>query len=147
MVQLDAWDEDGFRRIRAALERLHPDAAAFVFAGGLQASTGAEAVVGVATLLDRLDGLEDGGDRKATRKADHAALATLEQRGITKHERARLRVLVKSAQTLGHAEAPAAEAAPSDRERALGELYRWHKDWSETARSVVKKRAHLITLG
>jgi hypothetical protein len=66
--ELDAWDEDGFRRIRSALDRLHPEQAAFVFRDGLAASVGPAAVLGVHTLLDRLDELESGKDRKATRK-------------------------------------------------------------------------------
>ncbi len=147
MQELDGWDEDGFRRIRAALDRLHPDQGAFVFAGGLAASTGPAAVLGVKTLLARLTDLESGDDRKATRKADHAALKTLSGRGITKEERARLQTLVDTAQTL---EAPAAlpdASTPAERQEALVKLYGWYKDWTETARSVVKKRSHLITLG
>jgi hypothetical protein len=33
--ELDAWDEGGFRRARAALSRLHPEQNEFVFRGGL----------------------------------------------------------------------------------------------------------------
>src|SRR5262245_34648631 len=51
IAELDAWDEPGFRRIGAALERLHPDAHAFVFAG-LEAAQGAGSVLSVTTLLD-----------------------------------------------------------------------------------------------
>src|SRR4051812_22102509 len=43
IVELDAWDEDGFRRIGAALRRLHRPQHDFVFAGGLSASTGVRA--------------------------------------------------------------------------------------------------------
>lgn len=39
--ELDAWDEAGFRRARAALARLHPDQCEFVFRGGLKAVTAA----------------------------------------------------------------------------------------------------------
>jgi len=35
----------------------------------------------------------------------------------------------------------------AERNHALHELYLWYKDWSETAHAVIKKRAHLITLG
>ena len=146
MQELDSWDEDGFRRVRAPLERLHPEQAAFVFAGELAASTGPAAVLGVKTLLDRLDELEKGKSRKATRAADHAALKTLAGRGITKEERVRLRALVDAAQKLDEP-APLPVSAPADRQQALVKLYGWYKDWSETARSVVKKRAYLITLG
>lgn len=48
-----------------------------MFQGDLAASTGPAAVLGVKTLLDRLDDRENGKERKATRKEDHAALETL----------------------------------------------------------------------
>lgn len=149
MTTLDAWDEDGFRRIRSALTRLHPEQAAHVFAGKLVASTGPSAVVGVATLLSRLDDLENGKKRAATRMKDHAALETLAKRGIDKAERARLRKLVEAALTVDKKPTIAVKASPTAAERraALVELYHWYKDWSETAKAVVKKRAHLITLG
>lgn len=149
MNELDAWDEDGMRRIRAALSRLHAQQEEFVFAGGLAASTGTAAVVGVATLLDRLDALESGkGREKSTHKADTAAMATLAQRGFTKAERARLRALVDTAQTVKTpAPAPATPTSVKEHLAASVALYRWFADWSETARSVVKKRAYLITLG
>ena len=149
MVALDNWDEDGFRRVRAALNHLHPEQAKFVFAGELAAATGPAAVVSVATLLTRFDELENSKTRKATRTQDRAALDTLAQRGITKAERDRLQQLVDTAQGVQEPAAPAVTDTPSAEQRraALGELYAWYKDWSETARSVVKKRAYLITLG
>ncbi|MFS8068709.1 MAG: hypothetical protein ACMG6S_20305, partial [Byssovorax sp.] len=147
MQEIDAWDEDGIRRVRAALERLHPEQAAFVFKDGLAASVGPAAVVGVATLLSRLGELENGADRKATRKADNAALATLTARGITKAERDRLQALVAAAQTVDAPAEPGSAIEPAEKQQALLKMYAWYKDWSNTAHSVIKKRAHLITLG
>lgn len=147
MEELDAWDEGGLRRVRAALDRLHPAQSAFVFHDGLAASVGPAAVVGVATLLARLAELEGGEARQATRAEDHAALATLAARGITPAERDRLHALVAAAQT---APAPAPQESavdPAERHRALLKMYAWYKDWSNTAHAVIKKRAHLITLG
>jgi hypothetical protein len=57
IAEIDAWDEDGFRIVRAALGRLHPEQAKTVLAG-LSLSTGAAAVLGVETLFDRLDASE-----------------------------------------------------------------------------------------
>jgi len=147
MEEIDAWDEDGMRRVRAALDRLHPDQAAFVFKDGLAASMGPASVVGVATLLSRLHDLESGVDRQATRAEDHAALATLETRGITKAERERLQALVNTAHTVDAPVAVESAIEPAERQRALLRMYAWYKDWSSTAHSVIKKRAHLITLG
>jgi hypothetical protein len=144
IAALDAWDEPTFRVSRAALERLHPAQAAFVFQN-LEPATGAGAVLSVKTFLDRLDALEGSPDRKGTRKADHAALETLAKRGVTKDERTRLRALAEIAQGFG-AEAkpdPSAEARQAD----LIALRAWYDDWSETARSVITRRDHLIRLG
>src|SRR5207253_3766573 len=90
---LDAWDEDGFRVVRATLERRHPNLVATVL-DGIGPSTGPESIVGVATLLDRLDALAKGKD-----KDGHAALALLAKRGLDGDERKRLRALVETAQS------------------------------------------------
>ncbi|MCL2726595.1 MAG: hypothetical protein FWD69_19420 [Polyangiaceae bacterium] len=149
LTELDAWDESGFARVRAALDRLHPHQAQFVFAGPLKASTGAHAVVGVKTLLDRLDALESGKGRdKSDQKGDAAAIATLDKRGITKAERKRLRALVDAARDVGEVEPEAPPAATDPpHTKDLAKLYAWYKDWSTTAHSVIKKRASLIMLG
>jgi hypothetical protein len=147
ITELDAWDEPGLRRIRAALTRQHPEQAGFVFAGGLAPAQGAAAVLSVAKLLERLDALEKGPERKSTRKQDHAALATLAARGITPEERKRLRALVEAAQS----PAPEVDDAPAGAEDArtddLIALRAWFDDWAETARAVITRRDYLIRLG
>lgn len=150
IVELDEWDEPGFARIGAALRRLHPEQMAFVFAN-LEPATGAGAVLSVGTMLDRLDALEEGAERKASRKADHAALATLDKRGITKAERKRLRQLVEKAQGAPLVTAPKQDPkTEKDREKYqedLRALRAWYVDWSETARAVIHRRDYLIRLG
>jgi hypothetical protein len=144
VAELGLWSEPGFRRVHAALGRLHPQQDAFVF-NGLTAATGASAVLAVATFLDRLDHLEGGVAREATREADHAALATLAARGITTEERTRLGSLVKIAQRFDAApdNSPCDERISPD----LLALRAWYLDWSQTARAVIKRRDHLIRLG
>ncbi|MBK9260956.1 MAG: hypothetical protein IPM54_14230 [Polyangiaceae bacterium] len=144
IAAIDAWDEPTFRVCRAALERLHPDQAAFVFKD-LEAATGASSVISVSTFLERLDALENSPERKSSRKADHAALATLSKRGITKEEREKMRKLVETAKGFGPEVTPdpTAEARHAD----LAALRAWYDDWSETARTVIKRRDHLIRLG
>ena len=145
IAEVDAWDEPGFRRIGAALERLHPEQQAFVFAG-LEAAQGVGSLLSVATLLDRLDELESSPARESTRAADQAALATLAKRGITPELRQHLRELVRVAQT---AEPPtfAANVSVDGQEAALRALQAWYRDWSETARAVIRRRDYLIMLG
>jgi hypothetical protein len=140
--EIDGWDEDGFRIVRASLQRRHPEQAAFLL-DGIAAATGPAALVGVTTLLDRLDTLG-----KSKNKADHAALATLKARGIGEDERKRLRGLLKKAQS-----APAVEpttnhaAAAADHAAALAAVRAWYEEWSEIARACVKRRDYLILLG
>jgi len=145
IAELDDWDESGFRRIHAALGRLHPEQDAFVFAG-LEPGKGPSAVVSVATLLDRVDALESSPERAATAKADKKAIATLAQRGIDAAERARLRELVEIAKGISSADVSAASES-DERQRALAELYAWYKDWSETARALIRRRDHLVLMG
>ncbi len=145
IAELDQWDEPGFQRIQAALGRLHPEQRAFVFAG-LDSSTGAGSVLAVATLLDRLDQLETGPDRAATRDADQAALATLAGRGITADVRAHLRDLVRIAQA-AEAPDPTPSTTAAEREAALIQLRSWYQDWSQTARAVIHRRDHRMMLG
>jgi hypothetical protein len=145
IAEIDAWDEPGLRRVGAALGRLHPEQHAFVFAG-LETAQGVGSLLSVSTLLDRLDALERGSDRAATRAADRAAVATLSARGITPEVRQHLRELLKVAQT---AEAPVfpANTSAEERDQALRDLRAWYKDWSETARAVIHRKDHLVMLG
>jgi hypothetical protein len=141
---IDAWDEDGFRIVQAALTRLHPEQAKTVLAG-IGPSTGAASVVGVKLLLDRLDTLA-----KSKNHSDEAAMKTLAQRGITEAERKRLRSLVDVAEKGTSAAPPdrsAAERAAAERQQALIDLRAWYEDWSEMARAVIKRRDRLIRLG
>jgi hypothetical protein len=140
ITELDDWDESGFRRIHAALNRLHPEQDAFVFSG-LEASRGSAAVIGVTKLLDRLDQLEKGSN------ADKAAIDTLKKRGITADTRQHLRGLVAVAQAATLAES-AVMPQPSDaQQKSLEALAAWHNDWSETARAIIRRRDHLILMG
>jgi hypothetical protein len=152
IAELDAWDEPHFRIARAALAEF-PDQRELVFTD-LEPQTGAGAVVSITTFLDRLDHLENGKDRKATRKADHAALAKLSERGISEAERARLRGLLKVAMASPEpaaAKAPkeAKPAAAKDEEPRKAKLALWtfYSEWSEIARADIKRRDYLIQLG
>jgi len=144
ITEIDSLDEPLFRRARAALVRLHPAQEAFVFAG-LEPATGAGAVLSMETFLERLDELEHGAAREASRDADRAALETLGARGIDKSERERLGALVRIAQegATPTIDSPAEEEARKD----LLALRSWYQDWSETARTVIARRDHRIRLG
>ncbi len=143
IARLERWQAVAFPVARAALQRLHPAQAAFVFEGVVPGS-GATAVIAARLVLGRLADLENAQDRKASRKADHAALATLDERGITASERAEM--LQRAAFVESHS--VAAPAAPTpDRAAPVLALRAWVLDWSECARVVIKRRDLLIRMG
>jgi hypothetical protein len=149
VAEIDEWDEPNFARIEAALRRHFPDVADYVFRD-LSPSTGSAAVQGVATLLGRLDALDQGSDpqRQATSKEDKAAVEFLASRKLDTTERARLKKLVDIA--LGPTAAlpdPDQGLVISNRKRALSELKAWFDEWATAARTVIKKRSYLIRLG
>ena len=147
IAEIDGWDEAGFTRIHAALARLHPEQDDFVFTG-IEAGEGASSVVSVATLLDRLDALENAPEREVTRSADRAVLETVRKRGITSAERARLREQIALAQRVVTPVVPLPEPELLEqRVQTLRELRAWYGDWSSTARSVIRRRDHLILMG
>jgi hypothetical protein len=139
LERIDAWVEPGFRRARAALGRLHPAQDAFLFG---RIAPDVVRVVALMAFLDGCDELERSPKRKATRRADHAALATLAARGITKEVRDELRALVRAVQTVS-----APSVANDDKTEQLAKLYAWLQDWAETAKAVVKDRNVMIKLG
>ena len=154
IVEIDSWDEPNFRVVKAALRNRFPEQMAFLF-NNLEAATGAEAVLSVTTLLDRLDELQAGKSRKATHKTDLEALALLATRGITPEERARMRELIKVAAGVPRATAPAeaqasataASASAAKQQEGLKKLRAWYDEWSEIARVTIKRRDHLIQMG
>jgi hypothetical protein len=144
---IEAWRSTMFLRGHAALRRLHPEQDAFVF-GDVASGTGSAAVVAVSVFLDRLDALESSSERKGSRKADHAAMATLERRGVTKDARKQARHLVHIVETTTAPTVVPVVAPPTDaRMEALTDLYAWIQDWSDCARAVITRRDQLIRLG
>jgi len=142
IVELDGWDGPHFEAIESTLLRSFPEQAEFVF-DGLSAAEGPDAVLGVDTLLTRLDALESGVGRSAsTRDSDRAALDLLAARGYSKAERERLRALVSVAKRV----APVVDDR-SKRDAVQLELYRWLVEWSAHARNADLGRSTLIGLG
>ena len=150
IARIDASDEDAFRIARASLTRRFPAQAELVLTG-IGPSKGAASVVGMRKLLERLDTLEHGKDREATRADDHAALALLAKRGLTPAWRAEMRDHVRDAEKLTPA-APAVTASnPAkpdvDHVADLEALRVWFEEWAELAHVAVKRRDLLIRMG
>lgn len=151
IAEIDAWDEPNFRVARAALVQM-PEQLQFVFQD-LEPQTGIAALASVTTFLDRLDELDNGKERKATRKADHAALDKLAERRIGPAERKRLRHLISIATASPDAADLIPSADPKDTARKAEQrqakiaLWALYTEWSEIAKADIKRRDHLIQLG
>jgi hypothetical protein len=147
---VDTRDEWFFRILAAVWKHSFPEQLAFVLKGNLGPSTGMQSVLNMGIALDRLDVLEKGPERKATRKEDTAALALLAERKIDGPFRTMMRNHVNVAQdvtpvTMG-------EVTPSTdpdiaRLEALVELRKFYEEWSEIAKVTIKRRDHLIRMG
>ncbi|MBL9027717.1 MAG: hypothetical protein JNL21_36340 [Myxococcales bacterium] len=146
VVELDAWDEKGFRIVEASLRHRFPDQARFVLAG-LGPTDGPGAVQGVRHLLDRLDALEASEDRKASRREDRAALDALAKRGITTEERKRLRALVEAAEPASESVGSRSGPHPTDHETRLLALRAWYEEWASIARAAVTREDQLTRMG
>jgi hypothetical protein len=128
-----------FELTKASLAVRHPEQAEFVF-GGLELGRPLTVFVDAAIFLDRLVALKASPDRKATRKADLAALETLHARGITEEKRKELKSIID-------AETTTMKVSPVESDDSLERLHEWITDWAGLARTVVKKRALLKVLG
>jgi len=135
-------DELLFTMIDASLAPRMPEQATFL-TQGLRPSTGMSSVVVTSMILDRMNKMETGPERRSTRKEDQAALELLASRGITSELRAKLAEAVKVATSATRVEeSDQAELAAADEKyvRALGEIKAWYEEWSRVARVVVKRR-------
>jgi hypothetical protein len=132
-AEIVAWVRTNFSRLRAAVERMHGERGS-VFSN-IEAPDPAEAVVALATLLRRVSELEQGS----------AVRETLVDRGLDPRECARLAELVARGQTL--TATPGRGSVPDSSEEDLIALYRWHADWANTARSLIRRKDILAVLG
>lgn len=146
MASCEAWQATGLIRARAMLQLTHPEQATFLF-HDFVAGKGTEAVLNVATFLERRHALDKSTERKSTRTADHGALAVIEQTGTTKETLKDLQAMVDTVQSVAPAEAAPATDADAERLATLRKIYAWLTAWSEMARTVVTRRDQLIRLG
>ena len=145
--EIKQWVKSDFRRIKIGLHRFFPEQAEYLFTG-LDVSGVMDAVALVEIFLKRLGSLANDPERKATRKADHAALAMLETRRVTKATLKHLHALVT--ETHATPAVPPVEASTGEtdgRLEALIALRAWYADWAETARIVLTRRDYLIRVG
>lgn len=149
IAEIDQLDEQIFSRTHAVARRFNPSAEEYLF-HDLKATQGSASVHGMATYLTRLTALEKGNDpqRSAFIAADAELIKILAERGIDQKERGRLSKLVEIALSPTNP-LPKQNPALLDQQRRekLAALKTWFDDWATMARTVVQKRAHLISLG
>ncbi len=145
LATLDAWENHWFPIVEVVLRTNYPDVHAVVFLNLTQTS-GVDVIVGVRTLLDRLDlvakPVEDGGHAQGP-----AAIALLEKRGFKSPVRLEARGLLAQ---VGTVPADLADVAPVDAEaiaKAEQDLWNWYLEWSGIARTVIRDRTLLRKLG
>lgn len=144
ITTIDAEDEDLFRLVRATLVHNFPKQAAVVLEG-IGPSTGSVSVVNVKKLVERIRALA-----KSTDAGEKAAAAELGNRSLGDAALSRLEGLIATAQTAAAilpTDDAGAAAADEKHVGALRALRAWYEEWTEIARSAVKRRDHLILLG
>jgi hypothetical protein len=144
----ETWQNTGLVRVRAMLQLRFPEQATFMFHDFVP-GTGTAAVLNVSSFLERRQQLDDGAERKASRKVDHQALALFDELGVTTASVKELEGRVETAQqvvTVTAVESPA-DATATKRDVTLHKIYAWITAWSEMARTVITRRDQLIRLG
>ena len=154
---LDLWDNQNLPIADLALRKRCPEVHAYVFGDGLAPADGIESVRVVATFLTRVgavaqaanDGKKSAEKLPFTAAQARNAMKLLDARGIDAQERATVHAWLSTAQRGATAVAPDDDDATdeADAQEALVALYDWITEWSLIARKVLKRRAHLITLG
>ena len=148
VVELDNSDELLIVRCKSPLKRFYPATMEYLF-DDLKAARGQMAVQVIATLLARMNILENGTDpsRRDHFEDDKAAMELLAERGIDAAERNRLQALVDIALTPTEVPDELEQMDPEVLKANKVALKEWYDDWSSIARAVVKKRSNLIKLG
>lgn len=142
----EEWQSVGLVRARAMLQLSSPAQAGFMFQD-LVAGKGAAAVFNVSTFLGRRQALEDAGERKANRKADHEALDVLEEAGVTAMVIKSLEGHVDTVHGVVAAPRPQRDDAEAMLLDGLRKIDAWLSAWIDMARTVITRRDQLIRLG
>ena len=146
IASCETWQATGLIRARAMMQLTFPEQAAFMF-HDFVAGAGTEAVLNVSTFLQRRQELENGAERKGTRKADHEALLVLEDTGVTKEVLKKLQGFVDKVLTVAPPHPQHLADADVKRTEVLRKIHAWVTAWSEMARTVITRRDQMIKLG
>jgi len=140
LEQLDVWENRWFPIARAALDARLPEIGAEVFLNLSQAE-GAEVVITVGTLLERLAGLATGDS------AHQEARQLLEARGLTPAVCGQAQALLERLERIESPPAPDTEATRAARAASEDAMWRWYLEWSAISRAAIKDGRLLRLLG
>lgn len=136
--QLDAWENKWFVVGNASLTRHHPAVHEQVFLN-ISRQSNANVVFSVTTFVSRVEALAHGTAE------DQAARALLAKRGLTDAVLDEAKdILAKIAGEGVIAQSPPDPAKKKEAEKAM---WSWYREWSTIARSEIKDRRLLLSLG
>lgn len=139
--RLDAWENLWFPIADATLRARFPSVHATVFLN-LRQSEGAEVVISVGTMLDRLDALRASGSKEAT-----DAIALLATRGLDAARIAEGRGLLDAANAPVQRATSNGGIDPETIAAREAALWTWYLEWSQIARAAIHDRRQLRLLG
>lgn len=125
-----------------AVKRLHPEHYGALF-GGLTFTRGANAMIEATLFLERYAPFVS----KHAKKSDHAVVALLERRGLTKQAFAALVEQADVARSTPTAIDAPDPAHMKERDVQLTKLEAWVTDWTTTARRAIQRRDQQLRLG
>ncbi len=142
---LDRFENNWFDVVNAPLRRLFPAVHKEIFAG-LSKKSGQGAVLSVRIFVERVTAL-----RTSDRQDRRDAAAVLEKRGLTlavlEEARALLKRIEVAPQSVAGDNDDEEQAQKEETEQGMKAMWAWYRDWSETARTVIKNRNYLVMLG
>ncbi len=145
---IDAWDAPAFSAAKAVLANRYPKVERFLFED-LVASTGPASVAGVERFLERVAMLRAGKAAGLSAEESKGAMELLGARKILDEiQESELRRLISVAKSGARpSEFRAPDAIAPEREKQAIEFLRWLHEWREVARTAIKRRDYLISLG
>ena len=144
--ELDAWENHWFAIIEIVLRNNFPNVHAVVFRN-LSQTEGAEVIISVSTLLDRLDAIVKPRDEGGLGDEGRAARARLERRGVTTDVVGVARDILAQIGSFEPMPEGEGEEPVETVEDAEKRLWSWYLEWSVIARAAIRDRRLLRSLG
>lgn len=140
LAELDHWENTWYPVISATLERHYPEIHEQVFKN-LAQTDGVEVMVSVGTLIQRITEMQSS-------TAGQEANALLNTRGLTNEIRDQATTIIDTLKKHEEAQLPQLDPAAVEKQRmAMVDAWTWYREWSQIARTVIKRGDVLVRLG